>query len=178
MTCHPKKTLLVYKSGIKQHDTLQQQISLWPLVWLRATCCSGKILLRRQDFRKNSWNKQKVICPCNITYYCNMLLHLVTKCSNLLHITIEKWNVLNFSFDVVNKWSSQLRIVQDNKKTVFFFFLTKPDFEKTWVLKKWSKVYGKKTLSFEKKFFKSLSKNLSFYKGKNYRCENQNANLK
>ena len=26
---------------------------------------------------------------------------------------------------------------------------------------------GKKTFSFEKKFFKSLSKNLSFYKGKN-----------
>ena len=37
---------------------------------------------------------------------------------------------------------------------------------------------GKKTLSFEKKFFKSLSKNLSFYKGKNYRYVNQTANLK
>ena len=36
---------------------------------------------------------------------------------------------------------------------------------------------GKKNLSSEKKFFKS-SKNLSFYKGKNYRYENQTANLK
>ena len=154
---------------------MQQQISLWPLVWLRATCCSGKILLRRQDFQKNSWNMQNVICPCNITYYCNMLLHLVTKCSNLLHISIEKWNVLNFSFDVVNKWSSQLQIVQNNKKTVFFkqkLTDKKPEFWKN-DLSLWEK-----NPQFWKKFFKSLSKNLSFYKGKNYRCENQTANLK
>ena len=96
----PKKTLLVYKSGIKQHDTLQQQISLCPLVWLCATSCSGKILLQRQDFQK------KLICPRNITYCHNMLLHLVTKCSNLLHLSTEKWGVLKFSFDVVNTCSS------------------------------------------------------------------------
>ena len=72
-------------------------------------------------------------------------------------------------------WTSLLQIVQDNKKTVFF--LPKPDFEKTWILKKWFKFMGKKTLSSEKKFFKS-SKNLSFYKEKNYRYENQTANLK
>ena len=118
---------------------------------LCATCCSHKILLRRQAFQKNSWNKQKVICPCNVTYCCNMLLHLVTKYSNLLHISTEKWNVLNFSFDVVNKWRSQLQIVQDNKKNCFFF-LTKPDFEKTCVLKNWSKFMGKKPWVSKKSF--------------------------
>lgn len=58
-------------------------------VQLVAVC--GKILLQGQDFQKNFWNKQKVLCPCNITYCHNMLLHLVTKCSNLLHLSTEKW---------------------------------------------------------------------------------------
>ena len=58
-------------------------------VQLVAVC--GKILLQGQDFQKNFWNKQKVLCPCNITYCRNMLLYLVTKCSNLLHLSTEKW---------------------------------------------------------------------------------------
>ena len=81
-----------------------QQISLCPLVWLRATCCSGKILLRRQDFQKNFWNKQKVInylspqhhiLPQHVTASCDQAFHY------LLHLSTEKWGILKFSFDVV-----------------------------------------------------------------------------
>lgn len=49
----PKKHSLCTIQAFRWHDTLQQQISLCPLVWLCATCCSGKILLRRRDFQKN-----------------------------------------------------------------------------------------------------------------------------
>ena len=81
---------------------------------LCATCCSGKILLWRQEFKKNVWNKQKVIYPRNITYCSNMLLHLAIKCSNLLHISTKKLCVLNFSIEVVHKRSSYFTHVVGN----------------------------------------------------------------
>ena len=48
----PKKTLLVYKSGIKQHDTLQQQISLCPLVDYVRLLAAAKFCCRDKIFRK------------------------------------------------------------------------------------------------------------------------------
>ena len=86
---HFAATNLFVSTGLIMCDFLQRQNSV-----------------AETRFSEKFWNKQKVICPRNITYCHNMLLHLVTKCSNLLHLSTEKWGVLKFSFDVVNTCSS------------------------------------------------------------------------
>lgn len=101
--------------------TIRHQVAWHQVAWHFAATnlfvrlvAAGKILLWRQEFKKNVWNKQKAICPRNITYCSNMLLHLAIKCSNLLHISTEKWSVLNFSIEVVNKRSSYFTHVVGN----------------------------------------------------------------
>ena len=79
-----------------RHQTAWHFAATNPFVLTGLTMCN---LLQRQNsvaetrFSEKFGNKQKVICPCNITYCHNMLLHLVTKCSNLLHLSTEKWDV-------------------------------------------------------------------------------------
>ena len=75
-----QKNTPLYKSGIKQHDTLQQQISLRPLVWLRATYCSGKILLWRQDFQKHFEISKKWFVPATS--------HIATTCYCILWLSV------------------------------------------------------------------------------------------